>query len=66
MCCISNQNEGVKMKNLIVIAMAIVALMLVGVFALPATFANAVVIFGAGNLLLCLGFMFIISKVEGI
>jgi hypothetical protein len=54
------------MKNLIVIAMAMVALMLIGVFALPAAFANALVIFGAGNLLLCLGFMFIVAKVEGI
>lgn len=54
------------MKNLIVMAMAIVALMLAGVLGLPAAFASAVVIFGAGNLLMCLGFMFIISKVEGL
>lgn len=52
------------MKNLIVIAMAMVVLMLVGVVALPAAFANALVIFGAGNLLLCLAFILMIAKVE--
>lgn len=58
------EDRGIKMKNLIWIAMAIVVLTTIGVATLPTALATALVYFGMGNLGLCLAFMLMMVKGE--